>query len=61
MDEKNLADLYDLDPIPWTRALEALEIEQGARAHTSWPPPDPTVGRMSRRSAHSGTRARSTS
>ena len=25
MDEKNLADLYDLGPIPWSRALEALE------------------------------------
>jgi len=23
--EKNLADLYHLDPIPWSRALEALE------------------------------------
>ena len=25
MDQKNLADLYSLDPIPWSRALEALE------------------------------------
>ena len=25
MHQKNLADLYDLDPIPWSRALEALE------------------------------------
>lgn len=25
MDQKNMADLYGLDPIPWTRALEALE------------------------------------
>ena len=25
MDEKNLADLYHLDPIPWSRALQALE------------------------------------
>jgi uncharacterized pyridoxamine 5'-phosphate oxidase family protein len=25
MDQKNLADLYELDPIPWSRALEALE------------------------------------
>ncbi len=25
MDQKNLADLYDLDPIPWSRALAALE------------------------------------
>jgi general stress protein 26 len=25
MDQKNLADLYGLDPIPWSRALQALE------------------------------------
>jgi nitroimidazol reductase NimA-like FMN-containing flavoprotein (pyridoxamine 5'-phosphate oxidase superfamily) len=25
MHQKNLADLYGLDPIPWSRALEALE------------------------------------
>ncbi len=25
METKNLADLYDLDPIPWSRAVEALE------------------------------------
>jgi nitroimidazol reductase NimA-like FMN-containing flavoprotein (pyridoxamine 5'-phosphate oxidase superfamily) len=25
METKNLADLYHLDPIPWSRALEALE------------------------------------
>ena len=25
METKNLADLYGLDPIPWSRALEALE------------------------------------
>ena len=25
MDQKNLAELYHLDPIPWSRALEALE------------------------------------
>jgi hypothetical protein len=25
MNQKNLADLYGLDPIPWSRALEALE------------------------------------
>jgi hypothetical protein len=24
MDQKNLADLYSLDPIPWSRALELL-------------------------------------
>ncbi|MFL5749015.1 MAG: pyridoxamine 5'-phosphate oxidase family protein, partial [Chloroflexota bacterium] len=28
MHEKNLADLYDLDPIPWSRALAALEGPQ---------------------------------
>jgi nitroimidazol reductase NimA-like FMN-containing flavoprotein (pyridoxamine 5'-phosphate oxidase superfamily) len=28
MHEKNLADLYGLDPIPWSRALEALESDQ---------------------------------
>ena len=27
MDQKNLADLYDLPPIPWSTALEALEGE----------------------------------
>ena len=24
-DQKNLADLYGLPPVPWSRALEALE------------------------------------
>jgi len=28
MDQKNLADLYGLPPIPWSRALEALESGQ---------------------------------
>ena len=28
MDQKNLADLYDLDPIPWSRALAALESNE---------------------------------
>lgn len=28
MDQKNLADLYSLDPIPWSRALEALEAAE---------------------------------
>jgi hypothetical protein len=28
VDTKNLADLYDLDPIPWTRALDSLESGQ---------------------------------
>jgi general stress protein 26 len=34
MDQKNLADLYSLDPIPWSRALEALE---SAEASTNTP------------------------
>ena len=34
MDQKNLADLYKLDPIPWSVALEALESgEAGASEH----------------------------
>jgi general stress protein 26 len=28
MDQKNLADLYSLDPIPWSLALEALESNE---------------------------------
>jgi hypothetical protein len=32
MDTKNLADLYDLPPIPWERALAALETSGGAQA-----------------------------
>jgi general stress protein 26 len=28
MDEKNLAELYNLDPIPWSTALAALESEE---------------------------------
>ncbi|MGH2465459.1 MAG: pyridoxamine 5'-phosphate oxidase family protein [Candidatus Limnocylindrales bacterium] len=28
MDQKNLADLYHLPPIPWSRALEALESNE---------------------------------
>lgn len=28
MEQKNLATLYNLDPIPWSRALEALESKQ---------------------------------
>ena len=31
MDQKNLADLYGLDPIPWSRALEALESAEPRR------------------------------
>ena len=30
MDTKNLADLYALEPIPWSRALEALESFGGS-------------------------------
>jgi len=30
MDTKNLADLYHLEPIPWSRALEALESFGGS-------------------------------
>jgi pyridoxine/pyridoxamine 5'-phosphate oxidase len=28
MDQKNLAELYELDPIPWSRAATALESER---------------------------------
>ena len=31
MDQKNLADLYKLDPIPWSRALEALESAEAQK------------------------------
>ncbi len=31
MDTKNLADLYDLEPIPWSRVLEALESTDPGR------------------------------
>ncbi len=30
MRQKNLADLYNLDPIPWSRALAALEAPESA-------------------------------
>lgn len=41
MDQKNLADLYGLDPIPWSRALEALEAaEQEARCFLATTRPD---------------------
>ena len=41
MDQKNLADLYDLDPIPWSRALEALEAaEPQARCFLATTRPD---------------------
>jgi len=33
MDQKNLADLYGLDPIPWSRALDALQAADAA-THT---------------------------
>lgn len=32
MDQKNLADLYGLAPIPWARAVEALESASGPDA-----------------------------
>lgn len=35
MDQKNLADLYGLDPIPWSRAREALESYQ-TEGHLTW-------------------------
>ena len=31
MDQKNLADLYGLDPVPWSRALKALESDRRQR------------------------------
>ena len=41
METKNLADLYDLDPIPWSRALEALEAaEPKARCFLATTRPD---------------------
>jgi pyridoxamine 5'-phosphate oxidase-like protein len=39
--QKNLADLYGLDPIPWSRALEALEApEPEARCFLATTRPD---------------------
>jgi hypothetical protein len=32
MDQKNLAELYELDPIPWSRVLEALEDQTSREA-----------------------------
>jgi general stress protein 26 len=41
MDQTNLADLYGLDPIPWSRVLEALEAtEPQARAFLATTRPD---------------------
>jgi hypothetical protein len=41
MDHKNLAELYDLDPIPWSRALEALvAAEPQARCFLATTRPD---------------------
>src|SRR5687767_3596082 len=41
METKNLADLYELDPIPWSRALEALEAaEPQARCFLATTRPD---------------------
>ena len=34
MDQKNLADLYGLDPVPWSRALEALESDEREKNDT---------------------------
>jgi hypothetical protein len=41
MQQKNLADLYGLDPIPWSRVLEALEAaEPQARCFLATTRPD---------------------
>jgi hypothetical protein len=41
MDQKNLADLYGLEPIPWSRALAALEAaDPDARSFLSTTRPD---------------------
>jgi general stress protein 26 len=41
MQQKNLADLYSLDPIPWSRVLEALEsAEPQARCFLATTRPD---------------------
>ena len=50
-DVKNLADLYHLDPIPWSRALEALESNEPRSRRRSSPRPDRTAGRTSPASA----------
>jgi nitroimidazol reductase NimA-like FMN-containing flavoprotein (pyridoxamine 5'-phosphate oxidase superfamily) len=34
MDQKNLAELYELDPIPWSMALEALESADAQKLRT---------------------------
>ena len=36
MDQKNLADLYELPPVPWSRALEALEAGKQRGNETSF-------------------------
>ncbi len=61
MEQKNLADLYHLDPIPWSVALKALESNERRRGRRSWRPCGRMAGRMWRASARSGTRARSIS
>ena len=62
MDQKNLADLYGLDPVPWSRALEALESDERKRTtRGSLRPLDPTAARTSQVSGPCGTTARSTS
>ena len=60
MDTKNLAELYDLEPIPWSRALEALESTQDRSSGV--PRDDTPDGRPHLPgSARCGTTARSTS
>lgn len=36
MQQKNLADLYGLPPIPWSTALAALEAGEQANANETW-------------------------
>ena len=66
MDQKNL-DIYGSEPIPWSRALKALESaatkpeEAGARRRTGWPRFAPTSGRTSLGWAHCGSTAGSIS
>ena len=61
MEQKNLADLYGLDPVPWSRALEALEST--GKENDTWflATARPDGRPHSPGSAPSGTTARSTS
>ena len=61
MEVKNLADLYGLDPIPWSRVVEALEAQIRTPSDRSSPRRDLTGDRTPPALALSGTRARSTS